>query len=143
MAPRADATTYKREFEFDHRKPYIDSSASFSDSSEPSKLRVKSAPDAPMQSAYLRYNHLNPFFFYSINNFPIQSYSETHQSMPFFNYIVTDGFKGMENLKVNRIDSGMLSTKSDSGNARTEHSNSNSNNDNEQILHRAESVMRS
>lgn len=34
-----------------------------------------------------RYNYLNPFYFYSINNFPIHSSVTINNAMPFFNYI--------------------------------------------------------
>lgn len=34
-----------------------------------------------------RYNYLNPFFFYSFNNFPIYYPVTVNQTMPFFNYI--------------------------------------------------------
>lgn len=34
-----------------------------------------------------RYNYLNPFFFYSFNNFPVYYPIIVNQSMPFFNYV--------------------------------------------------------
>ena len=34
-----------------------------------------------------RYNYLNPFFFYSFNNFPVYYPMNMNQTMPFFNYI--------------------------------------------------------
>lgn len=36
-----------------------------------------------------RYNYMNPFYFYSMNNFPVQQFNNGEQTLPIFNYVGT------------------------------------------------------
>lgn len=98
---------------------YDDSSDSYSDSSSISDSKNKKTDNIVVEGASgVRYNHLNPFFFYSINNFPMQFYVGVHQTMPFFNYIIPQQHNptieaSLPNIK--RIDVTNLNSKSPSG----------------------------
>lgn len=94
---------------------YSNDSVSLSDCSiisDESSYENKNIIQSP---AKLRYNYLNPFFFYSINNFPIQNYVNDNTTMPFFNYITSET-KYMGNvLKSNKTNLSDLTTQSNSG----------------------------
>ena len=61
-----------------------------------------------LSPAKFRYNYINPFFFYTINNFPIQPHSRGNHPVPFFNFT-----KNNINNTTYKSDYDMLSTKSD------------------------------
>ena len=60
-----------------------------------------------------RYNYLNPFYFYSLNNFPVYYPVTINQTMPFFNYISINNSNGAnEGSKKISEDSSRFNSKS-------------------------------
>lgn len=128
---------------FEKRSFYNDDSVSVSDVSEISKSD-RSREQVPMYNpSKFRYNYLNPFFFYSINNFPVQQYVNTKQTMPFFNYITISKSIQSNSTEASKTDSGLTSTRGETGLTSTQNIISELNNNDMSQSKKNETVARS
>ena len=78
-----------------------------------SQLRYANIHNTVLSPSNFRYNYLNPFYIFTMSDFPIQSYGDMDQPMPFFNYTIIDNIvKKSETLSKNHT--GMQSTQAES-----------------------------
>lgn len=118
---------------------YSDESDSISVSSEQSYFDVEDNRSPMFCPAKFRYNYLNPFYFYTINNFPIQHSVPINQTVPYLNYLVSHGGNNIT-TDSKKMNSGMLSTRSDSGLISKQQNISYSTNTNESPLRKTHTV---
>lgn len=121
---------------------YSECSDSLSVSSEQSYDELMERKSPMLYPAKFRYNYLNPFYFYTINNFPIQHSVSLNQTVLFFNYIAQHGSNCITS-DTPKFDLGMLSTKSDSGIVSKQQLVSDSNTNNVSPLRKTDNVTRS